>query len=226
MSSNPSGNTTGSTTNLLPPRMMAPNRSSTFSTCSPTHPGRACTLATRKAIPRPTSSVASTACADSMSYTRWAGMHSACLPNSTPSIPAPTPPSPRRRTSTRSAAKSRCSDSAMIGTGKWIPPIHNILSGPSGFFSSSLKKGSPMKPRFRSGGATAARRCSRTRKSMRTVPVIGKAIRMSTAVPSGNGSSGSRNTPSASSLISIRSTGRSRSRNSNGTGSDAAKGRK
>ena len=69
--------------------------------------GRACTSATPRATPPPTSSAATSGCAGSTSCTRWAGTPSACPPSSTPSRPARPPRGSRpRRTSTTSAARS------------------------------------------------------------------------------------------------------------------------
>ena len=58
---------------------------------------RACTSATPRATPRPTSSRATSACAASTCCTRWAGTRSACPPSSTRSRPARTRARPRAR---------------------------------------------------------------------------------------------------------------------------------
>ena len=89
--SSPAGSATGTSTRPSAPRAGAAGPSATSSTCSPTRRASACTSATPRATPRPTSWRATSACAASTCCTRWAGTRSACPPSSTRSRPGTHP---------------------------------------------------------------------------------------------------------------------------------------
>ena len=223
MSSSRNGNSIGSLIKLSPQKTIRRCRSCTCSICSRIRAARVCTSVIRKGTRRRMFSAATNGCAASTCCIRWAGTRSVYRRNNTRLIPAHIRRSRRRKILIRSADRFRCSDSATIGTGKLTRPIRIISNGRSGFSCSFIRRASRTKPRCRSGGATVARRCSRTRRSMPTARATAKVTRESTVVRCVNGFSASRCTRSGCSRIWSTSTGRIRSKSSSVIGSAAAK---
>ena len=113
--------------------------------CSLIHLVRVCTLATLKAILRPTFSAVTSGPKVTMSFIPWAGMPLVCQRSSTLWIQAMTQQTLQPKISPPSSVRLTPLAFLTTGTVRSIRLIQTITSGPSGFSPSSMKKAWPMK---------------------------------------------------------------------------------
>ena len=132
MKSKKNGSNIGATRKCIRLTLTTISRNFMFWTCSPTPQVRDCMWVTRWATSPPISMPDINASKALTCCIRWATTPTVYPLNNTPSKPAPTQPSPPKRTSTATASRWTRSGSATIGTAKCVPATRSTTSGRSG----------------------------------------------------------------------------------------------